>query len=105
MASTPLTSKLIEGFLEPTYLVREVNPIPGEKEAYEIAKFSGGDTPTGVYRVGNYNGSWHCDCMGFKGKSSSQEHKHIAMVKAWIARGKPDSITTKGFQDWIQSYL
>ena len=86
------------------YVLREVPTRGREKAAYEIAKFEGTKEPTAVYRVSRTARGWMCDCPGFR-RRPDEDHKHIEMVKGWIARGKPDPLMTRGFQHWIQSYL
>lgn len=97
--------RLIEAFLDPTYMIREV-PVRGADLAFEIAKFAGGKEPSAVYEVLKIGRKWICDCPGFrKGHSSGPRHKHIRLVQEWIKRGKPDPIMTPGFQDWVEKIL
>ena len=94
-----LITQLVEADAFLTYLVRDIHPRGGVDASYEVAKFSGSKEPEAVYTVSRRGNTWTCDCPGFR-RSGGAPHKHIEFVKNWLAKGKPDPITTPGFQDW-----
>lgn len=98
---------LIDALLDATYLIREVTPRSGEKASYEIAKFTTGKQPNTVYRVVLGNRGWTCDCPGFRRvtQRDAPKHKHVMLVNAWVKRGKPNPLTTPGFQEWVAKIL
>lgn len=102
-----VASTLISKFTESdnTYLIRELGSRYGADAAYEVAKFSGGKDAAAVYTVLRNGSLWSCNCPGFRKHDRRKLHKHIELVKAWLARGKPDPIDTRGFQDWVDSIL
>ena len=105
MKADSVATKLIDSVItdDYTYLVRELGPKYNSDAAYEVAKFAGSKEPSAVYTVTRSGARWYCDCLGFRKKSGP--HKHVEFVKNWIAKGKPDPITTPGFQGWANSVL
>lgn len=99
-----VSESLISEIADTTYLIRELGAARGADDAYEVTKFVGKKEPQASYTVSQRAGTWHCDCPGFD-RSSRDQHKHIRLVREWIAKGKPDPLTSPGFQSWAHSIL